>query len=106
MVPFEPTEKWLAEVSSRVVELPLARKRRFMQEYQLPAGDAQTFVYHAESDDYFEGIYIVTSNKQVTIPEFPNGWELRRDMSYYWTVETHGDYASVDQMTGGIGDDT
>ena len=31
LMPFEPTEAWLAEVSKRVVELPLARKQRFMQ---------------------------------------------------------------------------
>ena len=49
-------EKWLADVSSRVVELPLARKQRFMQQYQLPASDAQTFVWDAPLGNYFEGI--------------------------------------------------
>src|SRR5437764_8560417 len=44
LMPFEPGEQWLKEVSDRVVELPLARKRRFMQDYQLPASDAQTVV--------------------------------------------------------------
>src|SRR3954469_11280335 len=56
LMPFEPTEKWLAEVSARVVELPLARKQRFMREYQLPAGDAQTFVWDAPLGNYFESI--------------------------------------------------
>ncbi|HWC59883.1 MAG TPA: Asp-tRNA(Asn)/Glu-tRNA(Gln) amidotransferase subunit GatB [Verrucomicrobiae bacterium] len=56
LMPFEPTEKWLADVSARVVELPLARKQRFMQQYQLPAGDAQTFVWDAPLGNYFEGI--------------------------------------------------
>ena len=37
LMPFEPTERWLAEVKTRVVELPLARKQRFMRDYQLPA---------------------------------------------------------------------
>ena len=41
LMPFEPTDEWLAEVKSRVVELPLARKQRFMRDYQLPAGDAE-----------------------------------------------------------------
>jgi len=54
LMPFEPTEKWLAEVSARVVELPLARKQRFMKEYQLPAGDAQTFVWDSQLGNYFE----------------------------------------------------
>jgi aspartyl-tRNA(Asn)/glutamyl-tRNA(Gln) amidotransferase subunit B len=56
LMPFEPTEKWLAEVKSRVVELPLARKQRFMRDYQLPASDAQTFVWDVPLGNYFEGI--------------------------------------------------
>ena len=56
LMPFEPAEKWLEDVSARVVELPLARKQRFMKEYQLPAGDAQTFVWDKPLGNYFEGI--------------------------------------------------
>ncbi len=56
LMPFEPTEAWLAEVRARVVELPLARKQRFMRDYQLPAGDAETFVNDVPLGDYFEGI--------------------------------------------------
>jgi aspartyl-tRNA(Asn)/glutamyl-tRNA(Gln) amidotransferase subunit B len=56
LMPFEPTEKWLELVSARVVELPLARKRRFMADYQLPAGDAQTLVWHDSEAKYFEKI--------------------------------------------------
>src|ERR1051325_9102869 len=56
LMPFEPTEKWLADVSARVVELPLARKQRFMKEYQLPAGDAQTFVWDKDLGNYFENV--------------------------------------------------
>src|SRR3974377_1407756 len=37
LMPQAPTDTWLAEVKSRVVELPLARKQRFMREYGLPA---------------------------------------------------------------------
>ncbi len=56
LMPFQPTEEWLAEVKSRVVELPLARKQRFMRDYQLPASDAQTFVWDVPLGNYFEGI--------------------------------------------------
>src|SRR5258707_8647935 len=45
LMPFQPTEAWLEEVSQCAVELPLARKLRFMSDYQLPASDAQTFVW-------------------------------------------------------------
>jgi aspartyl-tRNA(Asn)/glutamyl-tRNA(Gln) amidotransferase subunit B len=56
LMPLAPTDAWLAEVKSRVVELPLARKRRFMRDYQLPMGDADTFVNDAPLGNYFEGI--------------------------------------------------
>ncbi len=56
LMPFEPTAEWLAEVKKRVVELPLARKQRFMRDYQLPASDAQTFVWDVPLGNYFEDI--------------------------------------------------
>ena len=56
LMPFEPTAEWLAEVKKRVVELPLARKQRFMRDYQLPASDAQTFVWDVSLGNYFEDI--------------------------------------------------
>jgi aspartyl-tRNA(Asn)/glutamyl-tRNA(Gln) amidotransferase subunit B len=56
LMPFEPTEQWLAEVKSRVVELPLARKQRFMKNYGLPSSDAETFKNDVPLGNYFEGI--------------------------------------------------
>jgi aspartyl-tRNA(Asn)/glutamyl-tRNA(Gln) amidotransferase subunit B len=54
LMPFEPTEDWLASVQSKVVELPLARKNRFMESYGLPASDALTFVDDVALGHYFE----------------------------------------------------
>ncbi len=54
LMPLEPTAEWLAEVRARVVELPLARKQRFMRDYQLPAGDAEVFKNDVPLGDYFE----------------------------------------------------
>ena len=56
MMPLAPTDAWLAEVKSRVVELPLARKQRFMRDYQLPAGDAEVFKSNVALGNYFEGL--------------------------------------------------
>jgi len=56
LMPFVPTDSWLAEIRVRVVELPLARKRRFMADYQLPATDAETFKNDVPLGNYFEGI--------------------------------------------------
>lgn len=54
LMPFVPGEDWLKAVMSRVVELPLARKQRFMRDYHLPAPDAQTFVWDVPLGAYFE----------------------------------------------------
>jgi aspartyl-tRNA(Asn)/glutamyl-tRNA(Gln) amidotransferase subunit B len=62
LMPFQPTAAWLAEVRQRVVELPLARKQRFMRDYQLPAPDAQTFVWDKPLGNYFEGLARQTRN--------------------------------------------
>ena len=56
MMPLAPTDAWLAEVKALVVELPLARKQRFMRDYQLPAGDAEVFKSNVALGNYFEGI--------------------------------------------------
>jgi len=56
LMPFQPSAAGLAEGKSRVVQLPLARKQRFMRDYQLPASDAQTFVWDVPLGNYFEDI--------------------------------------------------
>jgi len=56
LMPFEPTDDWLKEIQSRIVELPLARKQRFIHDYQLPAGDAEVFKNDAVLGNYFEPI--------------------------------------------------
>jgi aspartyl-tRNA(Asn)/glutamyl-tRNA(Gln) amidotransferase subunit B len=54
LMPLEPTDAWLAEVKSRVVELPLARKRRFMKDYGLPASDAEVLKNNIKLGNDFE----------------------------------------------------
>jgi aspartyl-tRNA(Asn)/glutamyl-tRNA(Gln) amidotransferase subunit B len=62
LMPFVPTDEWLNEVKARVVELPLAKKQRLIKEYQLPAGDAQTFVWDAPLGLFFETVAKQSSN--------------------------------------------
>ena len=71
LMPFQPAEAWLAEVKSRVVELPLTRKQRFMRDYQLPAPDAQTFVWDVPLGNYFEGLV-----KQAKSPKALANWVI------------------------------
>ena len=54
LMPHTPTEEWLANVKLGMVELPLARKKRLMAEYQLPEGDAVVLVADSALADYFE----------------------------------------------------
>ena len=53
-MPHRPSEEWLAAIREEVMELPLARKRRLMEQYQLPEGDADVFVGDVALGDYFE----------------------------------------------------
>ncbi|MEK7781295.1 MAG: Asp-tRNA(Asn)/Glu-tRNA(Gln) amidotransferase GatCAB subunit B, partial [Verrucomicrobiota bacterium] len=62
LMPLAPTDEWLANVKSRVVELPLVRKQRLMRDYQLPAGDAEVFKSNVELGNYFEPIAKQTKN--------------------------------------------
>jgi len=54
LMPFQPTDEWIGAVRARVVELPLARKQRFINTYQLPPQDAQAFVDDVPIGKYFE----------------------------------------------------
>jgi aspartyl-tRNA(Asn)/glutamyl-tRNA(Gln) amidotransferase subunit B len=56
LMPLAPTDAWLAEVKAQAIELPLARKQRFMRDYQLPAGDAEVFKSNVALGNYFEGL--------------------------------------------------
>jgi aspartyl-tRNA(Asn)/glutamyl-tRNA(Gln) amidotransferase subunit B len=66
LMPLAPTTAWLEEVAGRVVELPLAKKQRLMRQYQLPASDAQTFVWDRPLGDYFEQIAPQSRNAKAT----------------------------------------
>ena len=56
LMPHRPSEEWLAAVREEVVELPLARKRRFMTSFQLPESGAEVLVADARLGDYFEEV--------------------------------------------------
>ena len=54
LMAFEPTDAWLAEVKSRVVELPLVRKQRFMRDYFLSVDQAEAFRQDPDAAKAFE----------------------------------------------------
>jgi hypothetical protein len=62
------------------------------------------FVISMENTSYQQTLYIVTTKKQFTIPVVAGGiFELDAAQAFRWRVETHGDYATVDEMTGASG---
>jgi hypothetical protein len=50
--------------------------------------------------DFYQGIYVVTSSTNFTIPPVLNGgFALRAGAEHTWAVQAHGQYANVDEMT-------
>ncbi len=54
LMPFCPTDEWLAEIKASVPELPLQRKLRLIREFGLPAGDAQVLSDNLPLGHFFE----------------------------------------------------
>jgi aspartyl-tRNA(Asn)/glutamyl-tRNA(Gln) amidotransferase subunit B len=71
LMPLAPDDAWLAQVKSRVIELPLARKHRLMRDYGLPAGDAEVFRSNSELGNYFEPLA-----KQAKNPKAVANWVI------------------------------
>jgi aspartyl-tRNA(Asn)/glutamyl-tRNA(Gln) amidotransferase subunit B len=71
LMPLAPGDAWLAEVKSRVTELPLTRKQRLMRDYGLPAGDAEVFRSNPELGNYFENLA-----KQAKNPKAVANWVI------------------------------
>ena len=73
----------------------------------------RAFVWNAENvepSSPYGGMYIVTAEKRVSIPEFPNGFTLLPGDEYSWRIQVHGDPttgpASVDDIAGDDGFDS
>jgi len=71
LMPLAPSDAWLADVKSRVIELPLSRKQRLMRDYGLPASDAEVFRSNPELGDYFENLA-----KQAKNPKAIANWVI------------------------------
>ena len=57
------------------------------------------FVVFIDSASVYDSLHIVTSKKKFTLPDVP-GFSWRAGADYRWRIETHGDFATVDQMAG------
>ena len=54
LLPIRLEEAWLQELLTKVPELPLERRERFMREYGLPAYDAEILTEERSLSEYFE----------------------------------------------------
>lgn len=70
LVPVDVDDAWKAAISKDVAELPLRRKRRLVQEYQLPSYDAAILTEERAIADYFE-----TACNALT-KRTPENWKL------------------------------
>ncbi|HWO13984.1 MAG TPA: hypothetical protein VNN80_30985 [Polyangiaceae bacterium] len=61
---------------------------------------AQTFLWHLEFDNTFEGMFVLTSSTQIELPTFADGFTVPQSVAVTWSVETHGDAPSVDAVAG------
>ncbi len=77
IMPVEPSDAWIEAVRTRVVELPLARKQRFMRDYQLPAGDAEVFKNDVALGDYFEPLARQTKHPKAVANWIINNLQAR-----------------------------
>jgi hypothetical protein len=59
-------------------------------------GDAKVFLFCANAHSNYDALCVLTSQKQTHLPAAPT----LAGMDYYWYIETHGDFASVDAASG------
>ena len=71
LMPMAPTDEWIEDVRTRIVELPLVRKQRLMRDYLLPASDAEVFKSNVPLGNYFEAIA-----KQANSPKAIANWVI------------------------------
>lgn len=72
--------------------------------FQAPASNPGPFVVHIDSGTYRGGVFIITTQKQVSVPDNLAGdLTLEKNTEHNWNVSTHGKFASVDAMASPAG---
>jgi aspartyl-tRNA(Asn)/glutamyl-tRNA(Gln) amidotransferase subunit B len=72
LVPVEISDEMLEEIRARLPELPIPRRARFVDQYGLSAGDAETIVGHRETADLFEKVIGAGGPPDVVSRQFVN----------------------------------
>jgi aspartyl-tRNA(Asn)/glutamyl-tRNA(Gln) amidotransferase subunit B len=67
LVPLRVEEKWRGEIRAALPELPMARRNRFVEQYNLPKYDADVLTDENAIADYFEAVaQLVQDAKQAS----------------------------------------
>jgi aspartyl-tRNA(Asn)/glutamyl-tRNA(Gln) amidotransferase subunit B len=80
LLPIIVSEKWKSEIAKEMIELPLARKDRFVQEYGLPVYDAGVIVEDKEVADYYEKICKYLQEKNEKYFKLVSNWLMTEIM--------------------------
>ncbi|MFP4533386.1 MAG: Asp-tRNA(Asn)/Glu-tRNA(Gln) amidotransferase subunit GatB [Desulfobacterales bacterium] len=71
LVPLQIDDAWIARIKADLPELPDERKARFMEQFELPAYDADVLTASRELADYFEACV-----KEVANPKLVSNWVM------------------------------
>jgi hypothetical protein len=63
------------------------------------SGGEDVSVWHAESENFYESVYVVTTKKSLPMPVFQNGFALRAGDDAYFRIEAHGGADTMDEVT-------
>jgi aspartyl-tRNA(Asn)/glutamyl-tRNA(Gln) amidotransferase subunit B len=74
LVPVTLDAAWLGEVRASLPEQPVARRRRFAEQFGLATGDAETIVDHRPTADLFEAVIAAGGPAEVVGKQFVNVW--------------------------------
>lgn len=74
LVPVEISSTQLDEIRSQLPELPMARRERFVKQYDLSAPDAQTIIGEAATADLFEAVIAAGGPVDIVGKHFVNVW--------------------------------
>jgi len=73
LVPMAPDRAWVEEIKASVPELPQARRRRFVEQYDLPEYDAEILTDSREMADFFEAAAKAFNGSPKTVSNWAMG---------------------------------
>jgi aspartyl-tRNA(Asn)/glutamyl-tRNA(Gln) amidotransferase subunit B len=74
LLPIEVEPDWMEQIKSELPELPLARRARFIEQYNLPAYDAEILTEEISLSDYFEAA--VAASPEAVTAKTTSNWMM------------------------------